>query len=88
MSVDSEYYGLGPGGCQVIQIAVIAYPNDEVPEDGPAMSPGPGHRLYALCEDGSIWYNDMAEEGEGGWYWRSVPSPQTRREEQDEDNIK
>ena len=87
MSADSEYYGYGPKDCKVVQIAVGPYPNDRDEDGEPYEYPGPGHRLYALCEDGSIWYSDMRDED--GWYWYTVPSPQSRRrEEQSEGNLK
>ena len=74
MSADSEYYGYGPKDCKVVQIAVGPYPNDRDEDGEPYEYPGPGHRLYALCEDGSIWYSDMRDED--GWYW--VPTPARR----------
>ena len=40
-----------------------------------------GDRIYALCDDGSIWYNDMLPT-EDEWTWWNVPMvPQGERQD-------
>jgi hypothetical protein len=44
-----------------------------------------GDRLYVLCDDGTIWYNDLGEGwGNEEWKWWVVPAvPQGEREDLD-----
>ena len=51
-----------------IQIAVGPQPEDD--EGRPVVH---GCRLFALCDDGTIWYNDMTKNELDEWNWWEVP---------------
>ena len=57
-----------------IQIAI----GQREDEDG---DPIQGSRLFALCDDGSIWYNDMRPLNDE-WVWWTLPTlPQGPRQD-------
>ena len=63
-----------------VQIAVAR--REEV-EDGEGEMVG-GVRLFALCNDGTIWYTDMVQNVAQEWNWWIVPTiPQVGAEETD-----
>jgi hypothetical protein len=60
---------------KVIQIAI----GQREDEDNCPVS---GSRLFALCDDGTIWYNDMVNNAADEWPWWTLHTvPQGPRED-------
>jgi hypothetical protein len=63
---------------KVVQIAIGHREGEDAIEGLPLPE---GDRIYALCDDGTIWYNDMSLEKDEWQWWTMHTVPQGPRED-------
>jgi hypothetical protein len=55
---------------QIVQISTVCDPNN------PNHNPNPNVKIFALCDDGTLWWSHVFTGGHGGWVeCKHIPQP-------------